>query len=111
MLSRASTKWVLIAFALACVPTRLSAKPDDSVREVKSLFTIHASTVDDGLPQNRVSALAQTPDGYLWVGTWFGLARFDGVRFTPFNHYNTQELESDAINALAVGPDGALWIG
>lgn len=66
---------------------------------------------DEGLPQNRISALAQTADGYLWVGTWFGLARFDGVRFTLFDRYNTPVLTNDAINALAGTPDGALYVG
>jgi len=37
--------------------------------------------VENGLPQNKINALAQTRDGYLWVGTLKGLARFDGVRF------------------------------
>ncbi len=73
-------------------------------------FTIRHWSVDDGLPQNRISALAQTSDGYLWVGTWFGLVRFDGAHFTTFNRYNTPALLNDVVNALAVGPDGALWI-
>ncbi len=74
-------------------------------------FTIQRWTADKGLPQNRISALAQTTDGYLWLGTWFGVARFDGLRFTIFNRYNTPALASDEINALAATPDGTLWIG
>jgi ligand-binding sensor domain-containing protein len=74
-------------------------------------FTIRHWTVDNGLPQNRVSAFAQTPDGYLWLGTWFGLVRFDGLRFTIFNRYNTPALINDVITALVTAPDGALWIG
>ena len=41
--------------------------------------------VEQGLPQNKVTAVLQTRDGYLWVGTYNGLARFDGVRFTVFD--------------------------
>jgi ligand-binding sensor domain-containing protein/signal transduction histidine kinase len=74
-------------------------------------FTIRRWTTDDGLPQNRISGLAQTPDGYIWIGTWFGLVRFDGIRFTVFNRYNTASLRSDEISALTVAPDGALWMG
>jgi len=77
----------------------------------QSAFTVRHWTVDDGLPQNHISALAQGHDGYLWLGTWFGLARFDGVRFTVFNRYNTPALANDAISSLATAPDGALWIG
>ncbi|MGH9839903.1 MAG: ligand-binding sensor domain-containing protein [Blastocatellia bacterium] len=68
-------------------------------------------TTEDGLPQNSVVAIAETPDGYLWLGTFGGLARFDGVKFTIFNTGNTPALRSNRITALHVGRDGALWIG
>jgi signal transduction histidine kinase/ligand-binding sensor domain-containing protein len=65
----------------------------------------------DGLPQNSVRAIVQTRDGYLWLGTWGGLARFDGVRFTIFNRSNTPALRDSRITALVEGDDGSLWIG
>jgi ligand-binding sensor domain-containing protein/signal transduction histidine kinase/CheY-like chemotaxis protein len=65
----------------------------------------------DGLPQNAIMALAQTPDGYLWGGTWEGLVRFDGVRFTTFDRINTPALQARTIQTLTTGPDGTLWIG
>ncbi|KAA6457848.1 diguanylate cyclase [Acidobacteria bacterium AB60] len=68
-------------------------------------------TIENGLPQNSVHAIAQTPDGFLWLGTEEGLTRFDGVEFTTFNHANTPGLPSDYIVALAVGRDGRLWVG
>ena len=66
---------------------------------------------DEGLPQNAVQALAQTRDGYLWVGTSRGLARFDGVRFTTFDPRNTPAIEHVSITALCPNRDGSLWIG
>lgn len=54
----------------------------------------------DGLPQNTVQAIAQAPDGYLWVGTELGLARFDGLRFTVFDRSNTPELKNNSISAV-----------
>ena len=45
-------------------------------------YSVRIWQTDEGLPQNSVHAIAQTRDGYLWVGTREGLARFDGVRFT-----------------------------
>src|SRR5437588_6487097 len=63
-------------------------------------FRVRRWTTEDGLPQNRVACLTQTHDGYLWIGTWAGLARFDGMRFTVFNKFNTPELVQEAITAL-----------
>jgi len=68
-------------------------------------------TTEHDLPQNRIGCLKQTLDGYLWIGTWSGLVRFDGVHFTPFNKFNTPELVNDAINTLAQDAGGTLWIG
>lgn len=65
---------------------------------------------DDGLPQNSVFAIAQTLDGYLWVGTPEGLARFDGVRFTNLDDKRAPELRHASIKALLAGRDGSLWI-
>ena len=55
---------------------------------------------EHGLPQNTVFAIAQTPDGYLWVGTQEGLGRFDGVRFTIFDPTNTPALASKWLRGL-----------
>jgi ligand-binding sensor domain-containing protein/HPt (histidine-containing phosphotransfer) domain-containing protein len=67
--------------------------------------------VEQGLPANSVNAIAQTPDGYLWLGTHEGLARFDGARFTAFDAGNTQGIRSNYILALLVDRAGTLWIG
>jgi ligand-binding sensor domain-containing protein/signal transduction histidine kinase len=67
--------------------------------------------IEDGLPQNRIRALCQTPDGYLWIGTAEGLARFDGMRFTIFDQSNAPALHDDGILSLRVAHDGSLWVG
>ena len=66
---------------------------------------------EDGLPQNSVTAVLQTRDGYLWVATYNGLARFDGVRFTVFDSNSNPELHNSRLTSLFEAPDGALWIG
>ncbi|MBL8205455.1 MAG: hypothetical protein JNM09_14555, partial [Blastocatellia bacterium] len=68
-------------------------------------------TTEEGLPQNSVTAIVQTRDGYLWLGTFGGLVRFDGVRFTILNTGNTPQLKSNRITALFEDRDGSLWIG
>lgn len=67
--------------------------------------------MEDGLPLNKVRALAQTPDGYLWVGTFNGLARFDGVQFKVFSISNTTQMHNNGIESLCTDGAGRLWIG
>jgi len=74
-------------------------------------YVVDIWQTEDGLPQNSVTALAQTHDGYLWVGTQDGLARFDGVRFVPFDAHNTPAIRNSRIVQLFEDRKGALWIG
>ena len=68
-------------------------------------------SVDAGLPQISVTAIVQDGEGFLWLGTQNGLARFDGLQFTTFNTANTTELTSNLITALFVDSKDRLWIG
>src|SRR5262249_40466206 len=65
---------------------------------------------DAGLPNNTVQTVVQTRDGYLWVGTQYGLARFDGTRFTVFWRDNVPEMRNPNIIGLRAANDGSLWI-
>ena len=66
---------------------------------------------EDGLPQNTVVAITQTRDGYLWVGTLAGLARFDGLHFQTFDAVNTPCMRDERIVSLFEDSRGTLWIG
>jgi len=98
--------WIVLA--LFCLlgwgdfSARVSALPN---------YFVHAWQAEQGLPQNKVTAVVQTHDGYLWVGTYSGLARFDGVHFTVFDENNTPELRSSRVTSLFESSDGTLWIG
>ena len=74
-------------------------------------YAVERYTTENGLPQSSVMALAQTRDGYMWLGTYEGLARFDGQAFTVFDKSNTPEMESNSIKALAEDAQGRLWVG
>ena len=74
-------------------------------------YTRRVWQAPDGLPEQTVQAFAQTPDGYLWIGTTGGLLRFDGAHFTVFDQNNTPALHENSIFCLLVSSDGALWIG
>ena len=66
---------------------------------------------DAGLPENSVLSIAETPDGYLWLGTEEGLVRFDGVRFTTYTKHSAPGIRSNQILALLVDHEHTLWIG
>jgi diguanylate cyclase (GGDEF)-like protein len=67
--------------------------------------------VDQGLPQNTVTAILQSRDGYIWLGTEEGLARFDGVRFAVFDRRRTPGFSDNYVSALLEDRSGSLWIG
>ena len=96
------------AFALAGAPGRIFAlDPHIPVTG----YQRKSWTVQDGYSLGEVLALAQTPDGFLWVGTSRGLRRFDGVNFTRLNGQTSGPLDEVRITALCVSRDGALWVG
>ncbi len=68
-------------------------------------------TINDGLPQNTINAIAQTRDGYLWLATNDGLARFDGTRFKVFNRGITPGIKNNRFWSLYEARDGTLWAG
>lgn len=73
-------------------------------------FLIDNWQTDDGLPQSSVLSIAQTPDGYLWLATFDGLARFDGVRFTVFDTSNLPGSPGNRLIRLSLDRAGALWL-
>jgi ligand-binding sensor domain-containing protein/signal transduction histidine kinase len=108
-MTRASAPWRAWP-ACAAVLAMGSAQALDPSLAVTQ-YALRTWTAAEGLPQNSVQAVAQTPDGYVWVGTQEGLARFDGVAFTVFNRANTPALRHNYVYALLVDRAGALWIG
>ena len=70
-----------------------------------------AWTIREGFFKGTITSIAQTPDGYLWLGTEFGLLRFDGVRFVSWQPPAGEHLPDSFIRRLLAARDGRLWIG
>jgi ligand-binding sensor domain-containing protein len=87
-----------------------SAYPPTGASE-RSEYVVTSWHIQDGLPSDRVQAVLQTRDGYIWVATFNGLARFDGVQFQRFNDANTPELHNSLANCLFDDSSGRLWVG
>ena len=68
-------------------------------------------TADNGLPQNSIYGIKQTRDGYLWMATVDGLARFDGARFTIFNKSNSPGIINNRFTSIFEAENGDLWAG
>jgi ligand-binding sensor domain-containing protein/signal transduction histidine kinase len=99
----------LLLFLVGCIDSVAAANP--LPRPSSGSYIIDSWDTDDGLPQNSVTAITQTRDGYLWFGTLNGLVRFDGLRFTVFDENNTPELSSSRIVTLFEDRQDNLWIG
>jgi len=98
--------WIL---CLCLLPAFALADESDSAGQD---YVIKVWGADDGLTEGSVTDVAQTPEGYLWVGTLFGsVLRFDGTRFVTYNSANTPEFSLKwGVPRLRVAPDGMLWI-
>jgi signal transduction histidine kinase/ligand-binding sensor domain-containing protein len=96
----------LVWLTLALVPAFSSVR----AAGVAGDYLVDVWTSENGLPDSSVTAITQTPDGYLWIGTYNGLVRFDGVRFTTFDPANTPALGHARVRKLFVDARGTLWI-
>src|SRR5215813_7133832 len=91
----------------ACSGSALALNPALDV----SQYAHTSWKIRDGFTKGYIRTIAQTPDGYLWLGTEFGLLRFDGVRAIPWQPPPDQHLPSNFIYSLLAARDGTLWIG
>src|SRR6202050_729777 len=98
---------IAAAVLLACCRSATALNPSLEINQ----YAHNAWTIRDGFFKSVIYSIAQTPDGYLWLGTEFGLLRFDGVRSVPWQPPADQHLPSSFVTSLLVARDGRLWIG
>src|SRR5215467_10868088 len=98
---------VLAGVLLALCPSAFALDPALDV----SQYAHTSWKMRDGFTKGEIRAIAQTADGYLWLGTEFGLVRFDGLQTTPWQPPLDQRLPSNNVYSLLVTRDGTLWIG
>src|SRR5689334_20073791 len=96
-----------LGIILACCRCPFALDPSLDI----SQYAHTAWKVRDGFSKGAIQAIAQTPDGYLWLGTEFGILRFDGVRNVPWRPSAGEHLPSTSIASLLAARDGTLWIG
>jgi len=97
----------LSLFLLASYVCALALDPSLDI----SQYAHTAWKARDGFAKGQIGAIAQTPDGYLWLGTDLGLIRFDGLRGVPWQPSGLEQLPNNFITDLLVARDGTLWIG
>src|SRR5262249_31036345 len=97
---------VYLASVLCCTNSAFALNPGLDLNQ----YSHTAWKIRDGFAKGAIRAIAQTPDGYLWLGSEFGLLRFDGVRAVAWQPPD-QPLPSDDIWSLLAARDGALWVG
>jgi diguanylate cyclase (GGDEF)-like protein len=108
-----SVSLLVLAAALLFAALAARAQPVAALDPSRTLtqYKLDCWQTEQGLPQNTVQALLQTRDGYFWVGTMDGLARFDGARFTVFDARSHPILGAGSVLALMEDSEGNLWIG
>ncbi len=97
--------WLVVL--LASFPRAFALDPSLDINQ----YAHTAWTIREGFFRGNIYSIAQTGDGYLWLGTEFGLLRFDGNRAIPWQPPAGQKLPGDGITKLLVTSDGTLWIG
>jgi signal transduction histidine kinase/ligand-binding sensor domain-containing protein len=98
---------IAAAVLLACCTCASALNPSLDINQ----YAHNAWTIRDGFFKSVIYSITQTPDGYLWLGTEFGLLRFDGVRSVPWQPPAGEHLPSTYIRSVLAGRDGRLWIG
>lgn len=99
--------WMTLAILMLIIAPARALDPDRALTQY-----VHRSfTVEQGLPQDNVKAIAQDGDGFLWIGTQEGVARFDGIQFIVLDRRITRGFTENLITSLCTDENGDLLVG
>lgn len=106
-------KYLLVSTVFFIVFFLITMSPGFALDPRKEItqYVYDSWTTRDGLPINSIPAIAQDSAGYLWLGTWEGLVRFDGVMFVVYDKNSHRGLAENRVRSLHCGKSGTLWIG
>jgi len=99
---------LLIYLGFCCIPLLFSQSFDPSTVQF-DLLSSENQILQKGLSQNTIYCVMQDRQGYMWFGTWDGLNKYDGYKFTIYNNQNG--LSNTTINAILEAKDGRIWVG
>lgn len=105
------TAWLwLVLLASSCLGILRGAEDLLPAEAVVGDYLVQNWQADEGLPQNTITALAQDQRGYLWMGTAFGVIRYDGVNFTAYEGGASLALSQGYVQGIYGDDQGPLWI-
>ena len=101
---------ILFHLGLLVFAQEIPFREIDASRPI-SQYTIKEWNMNNGLPNNAIMDIEKTSEGFMWLATFNGLTRFDGLEFIVYNRSNTPQLKTNTISALIVDQQDNLWIG
>jgi ligand-binding sensor domain-containing protein len=110
LISQPIRLWAVCGFIVCVNLLVFSQGTTPEARTASDDYLIKTWDTEDNLSGSTVTSILQTPDGYLWVGTYEGLTRFDGVHSVTFDSLNTPALSHSRIQGLYLDTGGTLWI-
>jgi signal transduction histidine kinase/ligand-binding sensor domain-containing protein len=108
-LPRLALPGCLLGLWIGAFPPAARAQSDIESVPRSNDYILRTWDTEDGLPDLGIRDITQTPDGYLWLATWFGLVRFDGVQFTTPAGSSASRPPSASATAVLTAKDGTLW--
>ena len=107
-------KRLFSTFFIFCISFFCFAQTSQKYQPDQSFFAdyvIKSWTTEDGLPGMTITSLMQDKTGYIWIGTYDGLVRFDGVEFVTYSRTADPRFDFAAARSLCQSEDGTIWIG